>query len=250
MTAQTKINETVADAIIRRGVSCARPPVFVAEGVTWGQMFFGAQGADISEPPCNGWGTAFVLDDGGPTVRIFHLWSMSSWQVRRDCGEMLSYQGAYYGGGGGMDFPLGRFREKFPQYYAEFRRRGETACDYDTCVKLMGMLDIPVPTSDRYGDFPAVVREQPAGKSAAVPKPEKAATGFVKVKREGRKGEVLAFFLDGGSSAAAAIARFGITRSNLLSQLFLLNKNHGIGYHVKGDLISVELPEGVEDPFA
>jgi hypothetical protein len=249
MNAQTKINETAADAIIKRGLGNMRAPMEVVEGLTWGQLRFGSDGPSILEPPTNGWGTAFALDDGGPTVHLFHLWSMSSYRVPRNSSEMQTYQYAFCGS---RDEFMARMREKFPQYYAEFRRRGETTCDYDTCIKIMGMLDIPVPTADRYGDFPAVVREQQAsgGKSVATPKPEKSQSGFVKVKREGRKGEVLAFFLDGGSSAAAAIAKFGITRSNLLSQLFLLNKNHGIGYHVKGDAVSVELPEGVEDPFA
>lgn len=252
MTVQTKINETMADAIIKRGVSGKRSPVPVAEGVTWGQMFFGGPGSGVGEPPCNGWSTAFVLDDGGTTVQIFHLWSLSSYRVDRLCGEMLSYQAAIAMADLDGSFPVARFREKFPQYYAEHKRRGEQGVDYETCEKLMGLLDIPVPTSDRYGDFPAVVRETTAGKAPTTPKPspEKTSTGFTKVKRDGRRGEVLAFFLDGNNSAAAATAKFGITRSNLLSQLFLLNKNHGVGYHVKGDHVSVELPEGVEDPFA
>jgi len=46
------------------------------------------------------------------------------------------------------------------------------------------------------------------------------------------------------------MAEIEVSRKNLLSQLFLLQKDHGIGYTVTGDAVEVHLPEGCDDPFA
>ena len=45
------------------------------------------------------------------------------------------------------------------------------------------------------------------------------------------------------------MAEFSITRSNVLSQLFLLTKDNGIGYELKGDTAVVIMPPGCESPW-
>jgi hypothetical protein len=71
------------------------------------------------------------------------------------------------------------------------------------------------------------------------------------VPREGKRGKFLAWFLEKGGSASVreAMAEFGISRSNALSYLFLLKKDHGIGYELVGDSASIALPKGCSDPF-
>jgi hypothetical protein len=249
---RTALNESVADAIISRGVG-KRPPFTVCENVTWGQLYFGGEGykapkpISVKDPPSVGWSTVFVMDDGDPHfVKVFHLWTMRSWQVLRHGHEMSSYQGVGYE----TEFPKARFEKSLPQYYAEHRRRADPTADYDTAIALMMVLGVETPSADRLGDFPPMEQTAAATHAPKPPKEKGDGSTFKKVKKDGRRGEVLAFFLDGGTSAAAAIGKFGITRSNLLSQLYLLNKDHGIGYTVKGDAVSVSLPEGIEDPFA
>jgi hypothetical protein len=251
--AKTAINESVADAIIGRGVG-KRPPFHVADGIEWGQLYFAGAGykaplpVGIPEPPNTGWSTAFVLAEDERHVTVFHLWSMQSWRVARACYEMSSFQSVGYE----TEFPTARFTDALPRYYAEHRRRGDGAKDYATAARIMEALGIKVPTDDELGDVPALERPLAVVQHAPKPLPKAADKPFKPVKRDGRRGEVLQFFLDGGGSASvsAATTKFSITRSNLLSQLFLLRKEHGIGYGVNGDVASVQLPEGVTEPFA
>jgi hypothetical protein len=244
-----------ADRIIRRGLGI-RPPFHVADGITWGQLFFGGAGykavrqVAIQEPPTMGWGTAFVLDTGDPRrVRVFHLWSMLSWVVPRDAYEVFTFQNIP----AHAEFPRENFVNSLPRYYAEHRRRVTPGADFATCIKIMEALGVRVPTDEELGEVSpipipakAVVEHKPA--------PAKRADGsgaFRPVKRDGRRGEVLAFFLDKGGTGSIdeAMKQFSITRSNLLSQLFLLRREHGVGYSVSGDSASVQLPEGIEEPF-
>ena len=40
-----------------------------------------------------------------------------------------------------------------------------------------------------------------------------------------------------------------MTRSNALSYLYMLQKDHGIGYELVGDIASINLPNGCTNPF-
>jgi hypothetical protein len=55
--------------------------------------------------------------------------------------------------------------------------------------------------------------------------------------------------LEGESSAARMCEEFGVNRSLLLTHCFEIHRDHGVGYSVNGDLIAIELPQGVSDPF-
>ena len=46
-----------------------------------------------------------------------------------------------------------------------------------------------------------------------------------------------------------AMAEFGLTRSGALSYAFNLNKDHGIGYSVVGDALTLILPKGCKNPW-
>ncbi len=53
----------------------------------------------------------------------------------------------------------------------------------------------------------------------------------------------------GTRSVREAMAEFSMTRSNALSYLYMLQKDHGIGYDLVGDTATVKLPEGCTNPF-
>ena len=70
------------------------------------------------------------------------------------------------------------------------------------------------------------------------------------VKRSGKRGKFLQWFLEGEGSRSVreAMAEFGMSRSNALSYLYMLQKDHGIGYELVGDIATIKLP-ACESPF-
>ena len=69
------------------------------------------------------------------------------------------------------------------------------------------------------------------------------------MKRSSKRGKILEFFMPNARSIREAMAEFGHTRSNVLSHLFMLQKDHGVGYTLVGDAATVALPPGCTDPF-
>lgn len=72
------------------------------------------------------------------------------------------------------------------------------------------------------------------------------------VKKDGKRGAVLAkFMLKTKKTADAAAKELKTNRSNVLSHLHDLNKYHGIGYELDGDgPVKILLPKGCRNPWA
>lgn len=258
-----------------------RPMDEVVPGLFYGQVYYtlgpgpkdGAP-SEISDPPNSGWGTALVMQEE-KGWRLFSVWHLKSWLVSERSYEFISLQGTW----DDMDRLRERMRDRLPSYYAAHKLRGWES-DYATTERIMKLLGVEVPTSEeewlrlcpsaarhaedprayaicpdealRSGYRPPAARKAPK-QSGGGRAPDATVGGLKKpVKKEGRKGEVLAFMMEAGGtgSVSSAVERFGISRSNLLSQLFLLRKEHNIGYTVNGDTVSIQLPEGCTDPFA
>lgn len=216
----------------------------VAPGLYWGNVYW-VRGElptkdrrmtnEVKDPPTSGWGHAFLIDKGGKLVTLFSPFSLDAYQVTRNSLEVA-----------GME----RARDPFDRDRAvgHILKTWEMVSNfgwmkkYDEAAMVLQMLGAEVPlrtTTQVEGEQP----EARGGKEAD-------ALGLLKpVKRAGRRGQVLSFFLSGPRSAREAMAEFGVTRSNLLSQLYLLQKDHGIGYQLVGDAVSVTLPAGCDDPF-
>lgn len=253
------------------------PPTEVVEGIAYANVYWTVGPApkdmapsEVSDPPNCGWGTCFVFDDGGPTVKLLSPWHLKSWVVTRQSYEFLSLRGPLEGF---HETVRQRYVERFAVYYAAHKLR-EWESDFELAERIMRAIGVPVPETEAewrrlapgvwrdaedVGDYarnPDGAQGLRIGGRGPKPKPSggKApeATGGLKkpVKRAGRKGEILAAVLGGQGSAAALEKQFGISRSNLLSQLFLLRKEHNIGYTANGDAVAVQLPEGCDDPFA
>lgn len=72
-----------------------------------------------------------------------------------------------------------------------------------------------------------------------------AADKVIKPLKPGKRMEAYKFFAaPEGASVTRAMEHFKTTRSNVLSMLFLLNKEHGLGYRLSGDTATLEVPEG------
>ncbi len=76
-----------------------------------------------------------------------------------------------------------------------------------------------------------------------------AQTPLKPAKRGGKRGKVLEFFMT-NKSVDAGLEELGIKRPLLMSHLYEINRDHGVGYTVEGDRITLEMPPGVTDPFA
>lgn len=211
---------------------------------------------DVKNPPCSGWSHAFLIDKGGKLVTLFCPYTLESFQVTRNCGEIASMT---------MDR---RYRpsEKNPQHNVEdgwlqwtkereakllaiilknWEMAGKLSLpgkDYDVAALVINMMG---------GDVPLRVVAEGAEPDKPRGGKEADVLGLLKpVKRESKRGLVLQFFLPQPRSIREAMAEFSTTRSNILSHLFILQKDHGIGYTLTGDAAAIMLPAGCTDPFA
>lgn len=214
---------------------------------TYGSSPKGALYSCVDDPPSSGWSTVLVVGDHDGPLRVLCPFTLRAYSIRPDSHERSSMQGQ-------IDAKsdaelLAYYRDLLPRKWAEVARHGEGKPDFKLAEQVCSILGVRPPTPEE------IERVRPAyappPKARAPEKPAaKPTSAFKPVKRAGRKGEVLAAILEGKTSADALTSQFGITRSNLLSQLFLLRKDHGIGYKASGDRLVLELPEGVSDPFA
>ncbi|UUV44815.1 hypothetical protein RCRUDOLPH_48 [Rhodobacter phage RcRudolph] len=211
---------------------------------------------DVKNPPNSGWSHAFLIDKGGKLVTLFCPFTLESFQVTRSCGElasmsmdrrykpsaknpMLNEQDGWQ--------PWSKEREAkllkiVLDNWAMAGRLSLPGKDYDVAAMVINMLGGEVPL--RVIAEGAEPDKPRGGKEADV-------LGLLKpVKRESKRGKVLEFFLPQPRSIREAMAEFSTTRSNVLSHLFILQKDHGIGYTLTGDAASIQLPAGCTDPFA
>lgn len=223
-----------------------RAPADVAEGITFARIYWlygesprGCKNSEVKDPPTSGWSSCFVFNGDKPRVTLFCPYTFQSYDVTQNSYEMDGMHGNLDG------FPRARFEEMLPRKWAEYTRNSIPA-DFDTAAKLFKGMGLRVPDISEFDGLVTTPRTPPKGSVAKPP----AATLLKPVKRDGRRGEVLQYFLDGHTSIADAMVKFSVTRSNFLSQLFLLRREHGISYTAVGDTAAIELPAGCEDPFS
>lgn len=211
---------------------------------------------EVRDPPTNGWGTVLLLDreadERGKAVKMVTLFTMSwfdSFQVSR---ASLEYQGLVHPAAFNLRRGIGpsaseledryraSFKESLPLKWAEIMKYGWTQKDFDTAAIILRKLDLPVPLIERAEGEADRVSGGKEVSEAGLTKP---------VKRDSRKGQVLAFFWPETKSIRECMAEMGISRSNVLSQLYLLQKDHGIGYELKNDAAIITMPAGVTSPW-
>lgn len=213
----------------------------IVDGLYWGNVYFvigkpseTSKNNEVSSPPWAGQGDVFIIDKGGKTVTLFAPWQCEAHPVSRRSYEYVGCRPAH-----------GLFdrEQALRALHYGWERAGKFAIAgaFDVAAQVFQMLGEPVPIRIVVeGAEP----EKPSGGKEAD------ALGLLKpVKRSGRRGQVLAFFLPAPRSIREAMAEFDVSRSNVLSQLYLLQKEHGIGYELLGDAARIMLPAGCEDPF-
>lgn len=189
----------------------------------------------VKDPPCSGWQHAFLIP-GAKKTTIFCPFSMMAYHVKNEAREVT----------GAVEpsdiFSRSKILAIMNRTWEQFQTMGQSR-DYEVAVKVFQMLGAPVPAEvTRTGEEDTKVR---GGK-------ETMSKLLKPVKRSSKRGKFLEWFLLGENhsrSIREAMAEFEMTRSNVLSYLFIIQKDHGVGYNLVGDVASLTLPEGCTDPF-
>ena len=213
----------------------------VAEGLEWliiywvrGQLPKGSRlRNDISDPPCSGYQRAFVMR-GEKRSTILCPYSLEAFTVTNSGIEIAMAKDP-------PEFRRDWIVDLMRRKWVEMQTRGWTK-SYDVAAMVFRRLGEEVPAQiARDGEEDTKKR---GGKETG--------TRLLKpVKRESKRGRFLAWFLEGECtrSVREAMAEFGMSRSNALSYLYMIQKDHGIGYELVGDMATVTLPDGCESPF-
>ncbi len=213
----------------------------VAEGLEWRHIYWvrgtmprGVRFRNaVTDPPCSGWQHAFVLT-GEKRSTIFCPYSFDAHTVPNDCLEVAQSAES-------KEYRPDWLHDLMKRKWDQFQTLGWQK-DYDTCALILRRLGLPVPAQIMTGGGEDDRKKGGKEVGSALLKP---------VKRDGKRGRFLAWFLEGGGSRSVreAMAEFSMTRSNALSYLYMLQKDHGIGYTLVGDVAAVTLPDGCTDPF-
>jgi hypothetical protein len=213
----------------------------VAEGIEWKNVYWVSGTLPstcrmrnaVTDPPTSGWQHAFIIV-GEKRSTILCPYSLSAYTVPNTCEEVA---GAREASGFRADF----LRETIEQKWAQLQAYGFQR-DYDTVALLMKRMGWDVPPQVMTGGGADDRKRGGKETGARLLKP---------VRRKSKRGRFLEWFLEGNGSRSVreAMAEFGMTRSNALSYLYMIQKDHGIGYVLVGDVATVTLPDGCDDPF-
>lgn len=187
----------------------------------------------VKDPPCAGWGHAFVIK-GEKRSTVFCPYSLRAYTVPTGCSEIeqASEPGEYP-----EEWLIQHIKDRWDLH----QKRGWQS-DYDVTAKVLTMLGQEVPDQVMKG---GEVDERKKGGKEAAPELLKV------VKLKGKRGQFLKWFLDNNLSGSVrgVMIEFDMTRSNALSYLHAINKDHGIGYELVGDTATLVMPEGCTWPF-
>lgn len=220
--------------------------MLVADGVEWLRIYwvrgYLKKGSrfrnEVQDPPCAGWQHAFVLRNDSSNSKklatIFCPYTMEAYQVSNQSSELATAKD-------GAEFRASSVQEKLTTNWTKCQTRGWQR-DYDICTLIMKKMGWEVPPQIMVGGEEDTRKKGGKDGGNTLIKP---------VVAKGKRGKFLQWFADNDYSRSVreAMAHFSITRSNALSYLYMLNKDHGIGYELVGDTATINLPEGCTDPF-
>lgn len=189
---------------------------------------------EVKDPPNAGWSSVLVLR-GDKRITLLCPYSLESYQVSSKSAEVHSMS----------DSPQLPDAAKV----VEILRRNWAMCqgfgwvrDYDVAARVFKLLGAEVPEQIMRGGEEDTRRRGGKVVGTALTKP---------VKKDSKRGKFLEWFMAGKNarSVREAMIEFDMSRSNALSYLFMLRKDHGIGYDLQGDIAALTFPEGCTDPF-
>lgn len=213
----------------------------IAKGLNWLHIYW-VRGATptrskyknaVSDPPCSGWQHALVLS-GEKRSTIFCPYTFEAYTVPNSCLEIATACEP-------KSYDLDRLYSLIKEKWKTMQEFGWQR-DYDTCTLILKRLGLKVPKQIMTGGGEDNRKKGGKDVGSALLKP---------VKASSKRGKFLQWFLDNDNACSVreVMIEFSMTRSNALSYLYMLQKDHGIGYILVGDIATVELPAGCDDPF-
>lgn len=172
----------------------------------------------IKDPPVGGTATAFILGEGKRLV-LFHPFTLLAYSVPDDAMEITTAKDIAYD----PKRLAGMITTKWKDYkFLQMQR------DYGTAAAVLIELGAEVPE-----DTPIMEKDDKKKPKKGGGKPFEE-DRFKPLKVGGKRYTVAKFFLK-PTSVLAAMAKLNMTRSGILSHLFCIWRDHGVGYEVHGD---------------
>lgn len=186
---------------------------------------------EITDPPTSGYGHVAIIP-GEKRSTILCPFTLEAYQVSNKSGELHS----------AVDV------EVTPERLAHFINQAWEQCvnlgfqrDFGVAAMVLTELGQPVPKFIPPPPDPTKGEESKRGGKPIVEE------HLRPCRPTSKRGEVAAFFMqDDPQSLHEAMARLGLTRSGVLSHLFTLNRDHGVGYELVSDCARLLVPEGFD----
>ncbi|XAQ48645.1 hypothetical protein [Xanthomonas phage vB_XeuM-YB23] len=186
---------------------------------------------EITDPPTSGFAHVVVIK-GEKRSTILCPHSLEAFQVSNQCGELQTAE---------------RFDVEPSKIAHHIERAWETCVklgfqkDYGVAAMVLTEMGFPVP---KFLPPPPDPSKSDDSKRGGKPIVE---DSLRPCRPESKRGQVAAFFLhDEPQSLHEAMARLGLSRSGVLSHLFTLNRDHGVGYELVNDCARLLVPEGFD----
>lgn len=185
---------------------------------------------EVTDPPNSGFSHALVLL-GEKRSTIMCPYTLETFQVNNKCGELAQAKL--------VDYPADKIGELVT---ASWERcvRFQFQRDYQIAALILAALGQSVP---KFAPPPSAGDDDDGRRGGK----ELVESALKPVNPESKRGKVAAFFASAElQSVHEAMARLELTRSGVLSHLFCLNKEHGVGYELVRDCARLIMPEGFD----
>lgn len=182
----------------------------------------------VKDPPVAGCTHVFILGDG-KKLTLFHPFTLLAYTVPDDCEEILMAKEQEYL----PDEMANIILTKWDTY-----KKLEMHRDYTAAAAVLLELGYEPPEEK------IMAKKEDGDKEKRRGGKPLETERFKPVKAKGRRGQVVQYFLDGQQkSIHTAQAQLQSSRSALLSHLFCIWRDHGLGYEVDRDSVVMLFPE-------
>lgn len=187
---------------------------------------------EITDPPTSGHGHAVIIP-GDKRSTIFCPFTLEAYQVNNRCGELASAVD--------VEVTPEKLADHINRAWEEAVKLGFQR-DFGVAALVLTELGQPVP---KFLPPPPDPTKRDENKARGGKQVDEAA--LRPCNPSSKRADVARFFMhEEPQSLHEAMARLGLTRSGVLSHLFTLNKDHGVGYELMSDCARLVVPEGFD----
>jgi len=179
----------------------------------------------VKDPPVAGHSCAFILDDG-KRMTLFHPFTLQGFKVNESSMEIQVAKD--------LPYDPKRMAKLILQKWEDYKHL-EMQRDYHIAAAVLLELGAEVPEEiPIMGDQASEKQKKRGGKPFDQAR-------FKILKTKGKRADIARFFFE-SASVMTAMAKLKMTRSGVLSHLFCIWRDHGIGYEVNGDNATLLVP--------